>query len=446
MQLNIVSPKTFKAEREYILKFVFETFLGLPISLVFEEKDNIELSFLDKTLVVSDCFFGQLNENSTYILKKNIPNSVCWFEHHLLSEKNLPVFYGIPSLEVKQTKISCGIDLFAAIFFMITRWEEAAIKKTDQHDRFLSDESLSVKNGFLMRPIVNEMMEFIWNMLKELGYKGKRKVGKFQLVLSHDIDDILCWQTPLKFIKYFVKNLFKAPKYSLNSLWQYPLSFLLPKYDPYYTYDFLMDVSELANTKSHFFFMSGGETSFDNRYNIECKKAKIILNNIHKRGHSIGFHPSYNAYNSKCLFSNELNLINRVSPQDTLTGRQHYLRFSAPETWVVWDYHNMKWESTLCYVDKIGFRTGICCSYPVFDIYQRKQLLLEEMPVQIMDVTLFSYYEGTVEQKFEEVYKIAEIVRKYNGVLGLLWHNANLELPDWMEYKRCYEKFVRQSF
>ena len=71
--------------------------------------------------------------------------------------------------------IECGIDIFASSFFMLTRWEEYVNKIRDMHNRFPAYASLACKNNFLDRPIVNEYVEMLWNMLKFLGCKQEKK-------------------------------------------------------------------------------------------------------------------------------------------------------------------------------------------------------------------------------------------------------------------------------
>ena len=75
--------------------------------------------------------------------------------------------------------------------------------------------------------------------------------------------------------------------------------------DPYDTFDILMKISDEYGLKSHFYFMSGGLTKYDNRYRIDEPKCLELINKIKKREHIIGFHSSYNAYNDNEQFKKE---------------------------------------------------------------------------------------------------------------------------------------------
>ncbi len=51
--------------------------------------------------------------------------------------------------------------------------------------------------------------------------------------------------------------------------------------------------------------MSGGVTEYDNRYRIDDPKFLNLILKIKQRGHIIGIHPSYNAYNDFEQFKKE---------------------------------------------------------------------------------------------------------------------------------------------
>ncbi len=81
-------------------------------------------------------------------------------------------------------------NIYASYFYMLTLWEEIAMKKKDKHDRFLESEALAFKYNFYKRPIVNEYIELLWNMLIEIGYVGNRKKHKYKPIITHDVDEI----------------------------------------------------------------------------------------------------------------------------------------------------------------------------------------------------------------------------------------------------------------
>ena len=117
------------------------------------------------------------------------------------------------------------------------------------------------------------------------------------------------------------------------------LTHLKLKKDPFDTYDYLMDVSESVGTKSYFFLHSSNSAKQDVNNDKFLKK---IAKNILKRGHYLGYHPSYNAYNDFELFIRDKERIENTIEHKLIFGRQHFLRFEVPTTWRIWEKAKME--------------------------------------------------------------------------------------------------------
>jgi hypothetical protein len=160
------------------------------------------------------------------------------------------------------------------------------------------------------------------------------------------------------------------------------------------------------------------------------------------RGHTIGFHPSYEAFEDREAFKRELASLQDISPVEIVAGRQHYLRFSVPETWKMWEGSGLKEDSTLGYPEQVGFRAGICHDYPVFDLETRKMLRLREKPLIAMDVTLAQYQQLTPQQALESLLQLRKTVEKHQGDYTLLWHNSSWNSPFWENWKAVFRSMV----
>ena len=126
--------------------------------------------------------------------------------------------------------------------------------------------------------------------------------------------------------------------------------------------------------------------------------------------------------------------------QDEWGGRQHYLRWANPETWRNWEAAGLAYDTTLAYPELVGFRTGTCHPYRVFDLQERRPLDLREMPFQVMDGTLLTAMALAPDAALAAVLDIAGQCRRYGGCLGILWHN-NTFLRSRRE-RRFYEELV----
>ncbi len=451
--LKIYIPKNNIEERKYIIDTIFGEFLGAEYELRVKSEELrvddwvIELENGNK-LVIEDHFFNKFPEKLEYLKEENIPTSIEFIENRYTPQKNIPVIYGtstiIPSsFTLHPSSLICGIDIFASIFFMLTRWEEYANKSRDSHNRFPATASLAYKFNFLHRPVVNEYLEMLKSMLLELGYSDEFKKREYKLTLTHDVDHIYAWDTPKKFLIRLGGDIIRK-RVNFVGIFKLLLEYgrVLTKRakDPFDTFDYIMDLSDKIGVKSHFFFMGHGQTKHDNDYFSGSKEAKAIAENIKKRGHRIGIHPTYNAYNSFEQFKKEKDELEQNLNTQIRFGREHYLRFEIPTTWQIWEDNGMEWDSTLSYADEDGFRCGVCYEYRVFNILTREHLKLKEKPLIFMDA--IDIEKLTPNEMQEAIFKLISQVERYNGEAVVLWHNSNYNTIKWQKYKKVYEAII----
>jgi hypothetical protein len=109
--------------------------------------------------------------------------------------------------------------------------------------------------------------------------------------------------------------------------------------------------------------------------------------------------------------------------QDEWGGRQHFLRWSNPETWQGWADAGLDYDSTLGLSDEVGFRSGTCREHTVFNLRTREHLPLRERPLVVMDVAL-DRATGSSEEALARVERLRRACRRPGGCFTLLWHNS----------------------
>ena len=446
--IEIKIPNNYLPERIYIIDILFGEFLGLKYTYKvgeINEKSYVIVLENGNKITIRDFFFSNFSDGLEYLCEKNIPLEVNFTNNRFLIEEDIPIIFGNEEFEVTSKEILCGIDIFASSFFMLSGWEAYVSKDKDFHNRFPATASLAYKNKFLDRPIVNEYLELLWNMLCFLGCKQKRKGRDFQLYITHDVDVPFKWKDKnIAFVlKNFLSNIIRKKSLFIALQELYHAIFIkigLVK-DPFDTFDYLMDLSEKAGVKSHFYFMSGGVTFFDSFY-LDNNYAKEIIKNICERGHNIGIHPSYNTYNNRKQWEEEYQSLLSISRKEIKTGRQHYLRFEVPTTWQIWEDNDMLCDSTLSFAEQEGFRCGTCYEYSTFNILTRKKLKLKEYPLIAMETSLVNYQNMECEEVKIRLSFLIKKVKRYKGNFVLLWHNSNLGNNSCKEYKNLYKNIL----
>ncbi len=436
--MEVLVSKNFFPEKKYILDVILGDFLGLKFSVKIADVENYEIKTDDKKLIISDLFWSS-QKNETYLTEPNVPSKVDFVKIEGSPEKDFVLIFGKPVIKNYPGSIFIGVDIFASAFFMLSRWEEIVINRKDKHGRFDDSYSLAQKAGFHTRPVVNEYVEFLWYWLKKAGCKQKRKTHTFEIVPTYDID---FWKlfSPLKnAFKVFVKDLlkYKSPKRFLIDFQDFIKAKSGSSSDPFFQFDYLMNVSEEYGTKSHFFFIAGKKGEPDFRYNFLMPEVKTVLEKITSKGHFIGIHSSYSTLNNEEQFARELERFKHLG-FEVEENRQHYLRLQIPQTWQILEKYGIKYDYSLGYTNTSGFRAGVCFDFPLFDPVRRKKLDIIERPLIFMETTTL-----LTHPRKDDFYRFMRLLKsktkKYSGKFVFLWHNSSFY--NYPKISNLYKKF-----
>lgn len=438
--LEIQAPGNFRPERTYAIGQIIGEFLGLNFNLSFEDGiDHYTISLRNgRRLLIRDHLFSEIPEDD-YLRIANLPQKVTFERNDFCPEADIPVLYGNGNVTTSEEDLTCCFDVFASTFLMLTQWESIANNARDVYGRFPGSESLAVRNGFLHRPVVDEYTEMIWNMLRFLGYEGERSHRSFEFVVTHDIDEIKRWGNIGDLVRALKNDFLRTGRAGaiLDDLRGYQRR---GNSDPYDSFDWLMDISEEAGIKSRFYLMAGGSHLFDASYTLENKKTREIIENIKKRNHLIGFHPSFETVSDPALWRKEKEALELACETEITEGRQHFLRFEVPTTWQIWEDNNMRVDSTLSFPQHPGFRCGTCHEFNTFNVLTRRQLKLRERPLAFMETVIVQKSNKSPEAVRQILESLTNTVKKYKGKLVILWHNSSLNTPFWRPFKDVYRK------
>lgn len=440
----------FLLEKQYVFHVLLGDFLGLPFRVETTESPDFHLVLPNgKCVTLRDGFFSKIIGDS-YLSPANLPAGAQTVEHPFEPSEKLTVIYGEPVLYFRDDEIITSFDLFASAFYMLTRWEERVLPDRDRHGRFPANASLSAKYNFLERPIVDEYAALLWQLLARMGWPGEPKKYHFRLQPSHDVDYPNLWWRPADQLRTFAAGIFRRGDWrEVGYFLRHGFS---AKNDPFDTFDLLMDLSERNGLRSQFNFMGERPPDSDAFYPLRHPFVQDLMQKIARRGHEIGFHPSYESVDDgrrtagrSPMFWQELASLRGVSPLPVTSGRQHFLRFSMPETWQTWADAGLETDGTLGYAEAEGFRCGTCHAFPVFNILTRQKLALREQPLVAMDVTLAQYRKYTPETALEKLRQLVGEVRKHGGTFTLLWHNSSWNTYFWRPFQAVYETFLHEN-
>ncbi|KEI97156.1 hypothetical protein N494_12895 [Clostridium botulinum A2B7 92] len=433
---------------------------------------GLNLKFIENLRQINNQYPLVINYSNEILHRKNVINiepSYLFSNKYLTMESmpkmplkkynEFPIIYSCRE-DNKECYVNTGnnclitnIDIIQSSFFMITRYEEVLLWdkiEKDLYGRFPAKESLAHKENFLHIPIVNEYIEWLWQWIDffNLGYKRKNIWGEYEFasLLTHDVDMPFKYEYPLK------KDIcnFKMQKaiQVYRHIFEHTLKNIEYKKDPFYTFQYIRNIEKRYNFSSSFYFMVGGDSKYDSLYRISDYRITKLINKLEYDGCEVGYHYSFNSYNSISKRAKEKQLLDRYVGNKDYGGRNHYLRFKVPESWNISEKVGLKYDTTLGYADLVGFRCGICHPYRVFDILENRELNIWEIPLTLMEGSLRGekYMNLNSADSVEVAKKIIDIVKKYKGVFTLLWHNSSFDKEVWAGWKRSYEHIMKYIF
>ncbi len=448
--LLVRHPDTYPAERAYVLELVLGELLGLQWSRQAESRADIEITapaLADgHRLVLAESLFATPERD--WLTERSLPARPLarWKPDETsvrlrLVDDTLPVLYAkrLPNggfFAESRGELAFGIDLFGSIFFQLSRYEEIAVTIRDEHGRFPASASLAHMEGFLERPLVNEYVEILWSTLSRLWPRLQRKQRSFAEHVSHDVDWPLYPSISTgKMAKAAIGRILRGPDRDLASVGLRAMRSRRredPAHDPYNTFDLIMDISEQRGLCSAFYFMAGRtDPRFDGTYSLSDPWVEGLIKRIHQRGHELGLHPSYDTFRDPAAIERERERLVRACArmdveQAVWGGRQHFLRWENPTTWRGWEQAGLAYDSSLGFSRNPGFRCGICCEYPAFDLLARRRLQLRERPLIVMEMAAIDRSPPSDDMALKTIQRLRARTRMFDGDFTLLWHNSRL--------------------
>ena len=333
-------------------------------------------------------------------------------------------------------------DIFAASFYLLSRYEEYLPHAKDMYGRYAHENSIAFKEDFLPLPLVN-----IW--LKEFAKKLLQKFPSlavhpptFHFLPTYDID--MAWSY---LHKGFLRNGGGLVTSILKGEWKKSkerLSVLISrKNDPFDSYQWLHQLHESHRLKPLYFFLLA---QTNKHYDKNILPSSISLKELiqqHNEKYSVGIHPSWQSGDKAVLLKTEIENLRHITGKKITKSRQHYIRMQLPDTYkhlidagIIEDY-------SMGYGSINGFRASFCLPFAWYDLQKEETTPLLVYPFCYMDANSFYEQHYTAQQALEELNHYYTVVKEVDGLLITIWHNHFLGRDKMFDgWKEVYEKWV----
>ncbi|MEP7197522.1 MAG: polysaccharide deacetylase family protein [Saprospiraceae bacterium] len=333
-----------------------------------------------------------------------------------------------------------GFDLFAAIFWMLSRFEEKINHRRDEHGRFLSTYSIFAHGKEYKRPLVDEWVDLFVQKINEKFNSSFQRSTVYKSSLGIDVDQ--AW-------KYSNKSLWKSYAAIFRDLLLFKFQeakerfscIALGSKDPYDSFDEILQLP-LNKQELIFFILNGDDPKFDPNHNLSHPEMIKLIRRIADKAR-LGLHPSYRTSEQTQLIQRQKKELERIAQKSITCSRQHYLRFLLPDTFIALEKSGIKEDYSMLYADDSGFRSGTSHPFYYFDIQNNRVTDLIINPVIVMDRTYLKYLKVDPSYIFNDLNFLIQQCKKYKGCVHIVWHNSSMDYhAEWKGWETVLEKIV----
>ena len=374
-------------------------------------------------------------------------NEVKWIQ-------NLPVLFpGSPVnnfFHLSDSNIIFHHDLLKSSFYLLSGFQEKKIETHDSLGRFLYESSVQSKLNIIHKPVVNYYFEEIITGIREFctlrGIEFVKKVHfpGFAFFLTHDVDRVKYYN--LNNFLYTAKLIFglsksdKKKAFLIKELFRIGINILnvFNRKDPFWNFKYLSDIEKKLELKSTYFFLPKDQKHVDAYYNIGDKKIRNLIEFLQCEGNEIGLHGTVRSHLSLVALDKIYKEFLSITGLKRIGIRQHRLMWMHPETAIRHEKVGIFYDSTLCFAAHEGFRNSYCHPFRLFDFENNRILSCWEIPLNVMDSTLFHNRKLSTSEALSSITTILNEIKKFHGVFTLLWHNSYLNEDDVPGIRRFY--------
>ena len=419
----------------YIFHLMFRELLNVDYKLTTSSEDfivydGVKFSYA-RAPIGNELFF----QSDPLLFERGISHKDLVF----LNYNDLPAFF-----PVYHPAAVLPFDVFAASFYLVSRYEEYLPYKKDQYGRFSATESLAWDRDFLNKPLINIWAKKLGQVLSE-HFPGFSPAGStYKFIPTIDID--AAWAYKQKGAFRTIGGLLDAlSKLDLKEiqLRTRVLAGLEP--DPFDTYNFLLSIHKKYKLDSVFFILFAEYGLNDKGISFRNRKFHTLLKYLADYS-SVGIHPSYNSNSYPGKLKQEISRLSKVLNREITKSRQHFLMLRLPTTYRNLINLDITDDYSMGFASQPGFRASICSPFNFYDLDLDAETKLRIHPFTFMEGTLRDYMNTSADKALEIIKSLIKEVKDVNGTFIPIWHNESLsDKKRWTGWQKVYEAMIETA-
>jgi len=389
----------------YIFRQIFIRILELPVDFT---------STIEK-------FVSHSGPKISYTLQP-LGNEFFIASHDLLFQQGIqevPIevsnWSGLPAFFKLGKTSQLPYDVFAASFYLMSRYEEFLPHVKNELGAFLAYQSLASKNNFLEMPLID-----LWAV------RLKDKLHEFFSELPH-----VSWEKP-KFqpiisvvnpYQYQKKSMLLKLADTMSSLWRLDFFAIIEQYmvllglqnDPHNNFDELDTLFKEFKASPLYFFLFAKNTFYDRGVSTSNFSFRKLIKNTADLN-QVSLLASYTSQKESKSLNHECDQFKKLIIKEIDSVRFNFGLLSASSGYYNLLEQEIQKDYSMGYMKEIGYRASTAVPFYFYDLNNDLQTSLKVYPIVADELGLRKFSNQKAFKRLEELYKNLPTRSAFHGV------------------------------
>ena len=412
----------------YIMKHIFNKMLFVDVEFTTNTEDYIAHSGPKITYSkepIQDEFFVLSNK---LLFEQGIVN----FELYLEKWDNFPCFFST------NERSNLPFDIFAASFYLLSRYEEYLPHVKDHHGRYPHTESLAYKNNFLEIPLVDIWVQKFKNILLEKFPSVVFPKKEFKHINVIDVASAYSFKKK-GIIRTIGGVLADIASFQFKEVFYRFVVLLGFKKDPYDNFSELIQLYKKHKVETIFFFLMADYSVYDKNISVNNKQFGSLIKSVADYC-KVSLMSSYEGFdNIETLKMERLRLVELIK-RPVKRVRLRYYRLNIPYSYRSLSDAEFDEDFTMGYSDVIGFRASTCTPFSFYDISYEERLPLKITPFCVCNVAIRKNKQTDL---LPGIFAMKSKVRELNGTFAAVFSNKYLNFEEETNMTILYKELLK---
>ncbi len=332
-------------------------------------------------------------------------------------------------------------DIFAASFYLLSRYEEYLPYVADSFGRFPPENSIAYQYHFLQQPVVDIWAYEFKAVLQNKFPKFQFPIKQFEIVPIIDIPVAYQYAQKglVRSIGGIAKDIFS---FKFKDIYQRFMVVFGFRRDGYNTFKWLVNIHRKRKLKPIFFFLLGDYTAYDKSIQHQNKEFVSQIKSIADY-FEVGLKGSYLALEDVKMLKEEKHRFENIFNIPLKKNRNSFSKLKLPIVYRNLIDLEIQEDYTMGYVSEPGFRAGTCTPFQFYDLDYEMQTPLRIHSYCVLD---HNYKHQDLNRGFKSIKAMIDIVKKVNGTFSLVTHNYTFSKnEEWLGWRKFYKQILDES-